>query len=41
MSLGSILAAPLLQIPLILLYYDMRVRKEFFDGAALAQEMFT
>jgi hypothetical protein len=40
MSLGSILAAPLLQIPLILLYYDMRVRKEFFDGAALAQEMF-
>lgn len=31
---------PLLQIPLVLLYYDMRVRKEFFDSAALSQEMF-
>lgn len=36
--LGS-LAAPLLQIPAILLYYDMRARKEHFDGAALAQEL--
>jgi magnesium-transporting ATPase (P-type) len=39
-SLASILVTPLGQIPLILLYYDMRVRKEFFDGSALAQEMF-
>jgi hypothetical protein len=31
---------PLIQIPLVLLYYDMRVRKEFFDSAALSQEMF-
>jgi hypothetical protein len=33
------LAAPLLQIPAILLYYDMRARKEHFDGAALSQEL--
>jgi hypothetical protein len=31
---------PLMQIPLVLLYYDMRVRKEFFDSASLSQEMF-
>jgi hypothetical protein len=40
LSLGNILVTPLGQIPLILLYYDMRARKEFFDGSALAQEMF-
>ncbi len=34
-----LLAAPLFQIPAILLYYDMRARKEHFDGAALAQEL--
>jgi hypothetical protein len=33
--------SPLLQIPAILLYYDMRARKENFDGAALAQELMT
>jgi len=33
------LAAPLLQIPAILLYYDMRARKEHYDGAALSQEL--
>lgn len=38
--LAGVLATPLLQIPLVLLYYDMRVRKEYFDGAALSQEMF-
>ena len=35
------LAAPLFQVPVILLYYDMRVRKENFDGASLAQELMT
>lgn len=35
------LAAPLFQVPAILLYYDMRVRKENFDGASLAQELMT
>ena len=35
------LAVPLLQVPTILLYYDMRVRKENFDGASLAQELMT
>lgn len=40
MSVASDFATPLMQIPLVLLYYDMRVRKEFFDGAALSQEMF-
>ncbi len=35
------LAAPLFQIPAILLYYDMRARKEHFDGSALAQELMT
>jgi hypothetical protein len=35
------LAAPLGQIAIVLLYYDMRVRKENFDGAALAQELLT
>ena len=37
----SAAAAPLFQIPAILLYYDMRARKEHFDGAALAQELMT
>lgn len=37
----SSLAAPLFQVPAILLYYDMRARKEHFDGAALAQELMT
>ena len=36
--IGS-LAAPLFQVPAVLLYYDMRARKEHFDGAALAQEL--
>jgi len=35
------LATPLFQIPAILLYYDMRARKEHFDGSALAQELMT
>ena len=40
-SLVGSLAAPLFQVPAILLYYDMRARKEHFDGAALAQELMT
>jgi hypothetical protein len=40
-AMSGILVTPLLQIPLILLYYDMRVRKEYFDQSALSQEMFT
>lgn len=40
MAITGIFVTPLFQIPLVLLYYDMRVRKEFFDGSALAQEMF-
>ncbi len=35
------LSAPLFQVAAILLYYDMRARKEHFDGAALAQELMT
>jgi len=35
------LAVPLFQVPAILLYYDMRARKEHFDGSALAQELMT
>lgn len=38
--LGAALA-PVVQVSIILLYYDMRVRKENFDGAALAQELTT
>jgi hypothetical protein len=40
LALSGIFTTPILQIPLILLYYDMRVRKEYFDQSALSQEMF-
>jgi hypothetical protein len=32
---------PILVIAATLLYYDVRARKENFDGAALAQELMT
>jgi uncharacterized protein UPF0259/glycerophosphoryl diester phosphodiesterase family protein len=41
---GSVTPAifgPIGSIPLVLLYYDMRVRKENFDTAALSQELLT
>jgi hypothetical protein len=34
-----VLLGPLLLIPIVLLYYDMRVRKEHFDAEALALDM--
>lgn len=37
----AVVLAPIMQVSIILLYYDMRVRKENFDGAALAQELMT
>lgn len=40
-DLISMAATPLMLIPPILLYYDLRARKEQFDGAALAQELMT
>lgn len=33
--------APIIMVVVILLYYDMRARKENFDGTALAQELMT
>lgn len=40
-GLVGVVLAPIVQVSIILLYYDMRVRKENFDGAALAQELMT
>ena len=40
-GLVAVALAPVVQVSIILLYYDMRVRKENFDGAALAQELMT
>lgn len=36
-----VMAVPIIQIMLVLLYYEMRFRKENFDGHALAQELMT
>ncbi len=35
----ALIFAPIGVIPIVLLYYDMRVRKENYDNAALAQDM--
>jgi membrane-anchored glycerophosphoryl diester phosphodiesterase (GDPDase) len=41
LGLLSSAAVPILVIAATLLYYDVRARKENFDGAALAQELMT
>lgn len=40
-GLISIVMFPFMQVAYVLLYYDIRARKEHFDGAALATELMT